>query len=136
MARNAAATRNTYSWTSSTAFFNRPSKNGSTRWSGPPRRPRQSQLGVAQAFDLVADRRRLLEIEIRGGRLHLVLQRRHVGIELGLRTEPVGLVADDGRRHVIALVDARHHLVDLLHDGLRRDAMLLVVRLLQRPPSA
>ena len=37
-----------------------------------------------------------------------------------------------GGRHVVALVDARHHVVDLLDDRLRRDAVLLRCR----PPAS
>src|ERR1035437_1504711 len=124
----------TYSWTSRTAFLSLSWMNASTRWSAPLRRARQPQLGVAQAFDVVTERRGLFEIQIGRGRLHLALQRRDIGIELRLRAELFGWVVRDGGRHVIALVDARHDVVDRFDDGLGRDPVLRVVGLLQRPP--
>ena len=71
-----------------------------------------------------------------GGLAHLLLALHDVRVELGLRLEVLDAVADERRRAVIAFVHARHDVVDLLHDRLRRDAVFLVVRLLQRPAAA
>src|ERR1700674_1863200 len=95
-----------YSCTSSAAFLSGFSMRGSTRASGPP----QTQVRGPQAFDLVAERRRLLEIQIRGRRPHIGLQAREVGIELGLGAESFRSLRGHGGRHVIALVHARHDL--------------------------
>src|SRR5690349_3647070 len=134
MPRNAPTTRRTYSCTSSAAVFNASSMYGSTPGSGPPRRPRQPQLGIAQAFDVVANSRGLFEVEVLGGLAHFDLSRREVGVEFRLGLERLGAVLEQRRRGVVPFVDARHHVVDLLDDRLRCDAMLLVVGLLNRAP--
>src|SRR5436190_2000907 len=124
--RSDATMRRTYAWTSKAACFNGRPSNENTR-SGPPGRPGQLQLGVAQTLDGIAKGRGLLEVEVRGRRLHVVPQRRDVLVQFGLRPELLRAVGQrGGRRHVIPLVDARHHLVDLLDDRLRGDAVLLV----------
>src|SRR5215468_8846048 len=69
-----APVRRTYSCASRAAFLSQLLTSDSTRRSGPPRRPRQTQFGVAQAFDVVAQARGLLEVEVGGRRLHLLLQ--------------------------------------------------------------
>src|SRR3954464_4386054 len=116
----AARTRKTYSCTSSAACFIQPSSSVSTmvtasrrrraNRSRPPRGPRQPELGVAQAFDLIAQRRRLFEIELRRGGAHLLLQPGQIRIELLLVVEALRAVQRRRRRHVVALVDARHDL--------------------------
>ena len=80
----------------------------------------------------IAQRRRLLEVEVRGRRLHLLLEASDVRVELGLRPERRALVLDHRDGRVVALVDARQHVVDRLDDARRRDAVLLVVGLLPR----
>src|SRR5438034_1107155 len=70
MARNVLAHRCTYSCTSSAAFFNQSTMSDITRGSGPPRRPRQSQLGGAPTFDLVSESRRSFEVQIHRRRLN------------------------------------------------------------------
>src|SRR6185295_1440154 len=104
----AARVRNTYSCTSRAAFFNQRSSNGNTRRSA-PRRARERQLWAAQPFDFVAEGGRFLEIEVRSGCAHLFLLFGEVGVELLLVVEALGTVERGGRRHVVALVDARHH---------------------------
>ena len=59
--------------------------NGSTRRSRPPSGPRQAQLGVAQALDIVAQCGGLLEVQVGGSGAHLILERDEVGVQLGLR---------------------------------------------------
>src|ERR1019366_6541547 len=105
----AARTMNTYSWTSSAACLIQFSMYGNTRRLRPPRGLRQAQLGVAQAFDLVAERGGLLEVQVGRGPAHLFLQLREVGVELLLVVESLGAVDGRRRRQVVALVDARHH---------------------------
>src|SRR5580765_7847672 len=123
----AARTIRTYSCTSSAALLIQFSMILSTRRSRPPRGVRQAQFGVAQPFDVVAERRGLLEVEIGGGRLNLRLQLLQMRVELLLVVESFGAV-DRGRgRQVVAFVDARHHLVDRADDRLRRDVVLYVV---------
>src|SRR5574338_1298406 len=132
MPRMPASTRRTYSWTSSAALLSHFSTNEGTR-SVSPRRPRQPEVGVAQAFDVVAKGGGLLEVEVRGRRFHLLLQTGEVGIEFRLRAEHLGTVAHEHRRrHVVALVHARHDIVDLPDDRLRGDAVLFIVGLLHR----
>src|SRR5947209_16795452 len=97
-----AATRRTYSCTSSAACLNQPRRSEITRRSGPPRRRNDRQLRIPEPLDLVAECRRLLEIQIRGGRLHLALLGRQVRLELLLVVEALGAVNRRGRRHVIA----------------------------------
>src|SRR5262245_34887785 len=116
MAPNAALMRRTYSCTSSAAFLNRSSMNDSTRGSGPPCRPRQDQVGIAQAFDVVPDGGRFLEVEVRCRLAHFLLTSCDVRVELRLRPEMFRELADERRRRVIALVHAGDHVVDLLHD--------------------
>ena len=94
------------------------------------------ELGGAQALDLVAQPRRLLEVEIGGGFAH-------AGLEVGdhrLEIVPDGggrvLVADAGKaaagrdQHVVALVHAGENVADRFLDALRRDAVRGVERLL------
>src|SRR5437764_1142511 len=52
-----------------------------------------------------------------------------------LTSTPTTVADHHWRRHVVALVHARHHIVDLLDDRLRGDAVLLVVGTLNRPAS-
>src|SRR5580765_494208 len=122
-----AATSRTYSCTSSAACLAQLSMNGGTRRSRPPRGSRHSQLRIPQALDLVAQRRGFLEIEVGGGAFHLDLQVRDVSVQLLLVVEALGAVDGGRRRQIIALVHARHDLVDRLDDRLRRDAVLDVV---------
>ncbi len=60
--------------------------------SGPPRRPRQSEFGIAEAFDVVAEGGGLFEIEVRGRGAHVFLELRDIGVELLLVVEPFGAV--------------------------------------------
>src|SRR4051794_9528183 len=130
--RIAAPTRRMYSWTSSAALLNQFTTNEGTR-SASPRRPRQAQVGAAQAFDVVAKGGGLLEVEIGGGRFHLFLQAGQVSVEFALCPEHLGAVPHEhGSRHVVTLVDARHHIVELADDRLGRDAMLGIVDFLHR----
>src|SRR3954469_20071433 len=101
-----------YSCASRAALFSQRSIRDNTRASGPPRRPRQPELGIAEAFDVVAKRSGFLEIEIRGGGAHVVLQFGDVGVELLLIVEALGAVGGRRRRDVVAFVDAGHHVVD------------------------
>src|SRR5579872_4051719 len=117
----AAPTSLTYSWVSSAACFNQFSIY--TRRSGPPYRPRQAQFGIAEAFDVVAERRGLFEIEVRGGRPHLLLESGQIGVELLLIVEALRPVQRRRRRQIVALVDTGHHIVDRADDGLRRDVV-------------
>src|SRR5215470_5352456 len=130
----ARTVRRTYSWTSSAASLPQRSMNDTTRRSGPPRRG-QRQLRIAQTLDLIAQRRRLFEVEVGRSRLHLLLKRLQVRVELLLIVEALGAVDRRGRGDVVALVDTRHHFVDGLDDRLRRDAVLVVVGLLNRAPA-
>ena len=93
MPRKRPPSRRTYSWTSSAAFFSQLSINESTRVRLLRAGHGSPSSAVAQAFDVVAEGRGLLEIEIRRGRAHLLLQRRDVGVELRLRAEHVRAVA-------------------------------------------
>src|SRR5689334_1130441 len=102
----AARTRKTYSCTSRAACFPHPSSSVSTMMTASRSRcgrrsrlaggPRQTELGIAQALDLIAQRRRLLEIEIGRRRAHLLLQAGEMRVELLLVVEPLGAV--DGCR--------------------------------------
>src|SRR5215471_8643409 len=130
----AAMVRRMYSCTSKAACLPQRSMSGITRRSGPPRRG-QRQLRIAQALDLIAQRRRLFEVEVGCSRLHLELERLQVRVELLLVVEALGAVDGRRRRDVVALVDARHHFVDRLDDRLRGDAVLGVVGLLNRAPA-
>src|SRR6476469_9989977 len=100
----AARTIRTYSWTSSAACFSQLVRYVSTRRSRPPRGERQAQLGVAQAFDVVAERGGLFEVEVRRCRLHLRLQLREMRVQLLLVVEPLRAVDRRCRRQVVALV--------------------------------
>ena len=64
-----------------------------------------------------------------------LLERRDERVELGLRAELIALVRHLRHRHVVALVDARQHVVDVLDDRRGRDAVLGVVRLLHAPAA-
>src|SRR5258708_29218370 len=130
-ARPTLATRRTYSWTSRTASFAQVSSL-SAKLAPTPGQP---QLAALQLPDAVPDCRGLLELEVRRRRLHLLLQPGDVRVELRLRLELPGLVRRGRHRHVVPLVDAGHHLVDALDDRRRRDAVLRVVRLLDRPAA-
>src|SRR5262249_10116458 len=93
------------------------------------------QLGGAQTFDLVAQPRRLLEVEIGGGLAHARLE---VGDDsLEIVTDGGGvLLADAGQpaagrdQYGVALVHALQDIGDALAHALRRDAVLGVERLL------
>ena len=82
---------------------------------------------LAQLVDLIAQERRLLELQVLRGRLHLAFQVFH---------QPRQLVLGDVlRRDVLApllsdLLDVVGDVADRLVDALRRDALLRVVRLL------
>ena len=58
----------------------------------------QRIAGAAQRLDLVAQRRRPLELEVRRRRPHLRLQRLQMGVELGLGARPVAGAAWRTRR--------------------------------------
>src|SRR6516162_3670637 len=116
----------TYSCTSSAELLIHFSMNISTRRSRPPRGVRQSQLRIAQPFDVVAKRGGLFEIEVRRGRLHLRLQFLEMRVELLLVVEALGAIDRRRRREVVALVNARHHIVDRADDRLWRDVVLRV----------
>src|SRR5262245_66197969 len=107
--------RRMYSCTSKAACLPQRSRSDITRRSGPPRRGHH-QLGVAQALDLIAQRRRFFEVEVGRGRLHLLLERLQVRIELLLVVEALGAVDGGGWRDVVAFVDARHDFVDGFDD--------------------
>src|SRR3954471_19702825 len=124
-------TRRTYSWTSRTAALDPCCSFDATLASAPG----QPKLAALQLLDLVAQRCRLLEFEVRRRGLHLRLQPGHVGVELRLRLELARLVGRGRHRDVVALVDAGHHLVDALHDRGRGDPVLLVIGLLDRTPA-
>src|SRR6266511_4783183 len=124
IARATWASRRTYSWTSRTADFDHSWIFAATLAPAPG----QTQLAAFQLLDAVAQRGRLLELEVVRGALHLHLQAGDVGVKLSLRLEHPRLVRRGPDGHVITLVDAAHHLVDALHDRRRRDAVFGVVR--------
>ena len=85
---------------------------------------------LAQLLDLIAQRRGASRSRGSPPRAFIcALRAGDVRIELGLRPERCPRLARSATRRVVALVDARHHVVDRLDDRLRRDAVLLVVGL-------
>src|SRR5687767_15265907 len=74
--------------------------------------PRHAELARLQLLDPVPQLRGLLELQVGGRRLHLQLQLRDVRLELRVGAEPSGELRRD--RHVIPLVNARHHIVNAL----------------------
>src|SRR3954469_11422107 len=108
---NAEAVRQMYSCTCSAACLPQRSISANTRRSGPPRRG-QRQLGIAQALDLIAQRRRFFEVEVGRSGLHLELKRLQVGVELLLIVKALGAVDGRSRRQVVPFVHARHDVVD------------------------
>src|SRR5262245_49016339 len=121
----AAADSRTYSWTSRTRLLRSADRNVTPSPLGQP--AGQPQFLAAKRFERVADRGRPFEVEIRRRGLHLSLERLDVGIELCLGPERLALLPWRRRRRVIALVDAREHVVDVADDRLGGDAVLSVV---------
>src|SRR5688572_17756085 len=101
MARKNAPSNWTYSWTSRTAALSQRSVALSTRSPAGPG-ARESELARSQRLEPVADRCGLLEVQVRGRRLHLTLEPRDLGIELRLGAERLTRVARH-RRHVVPL---------------------------------
>ncbi len=64
----------------------------------------EDELGLAQPLDLVAEPRRLLELEVAGGFEHALLQVGHVRLEIVADHAFLGEAGVDA--HVVALVDA------------------------------
>src|SRR5262245_12421770 len=105
---------------------------------GPPRASRpcagrlHQNLLLPEIADPVADRGRLLEVQLLGGAAHLLLE--PLELLLHLLGGPVERLRLRGGRlgdaHVVALPYRSEDLVDGLDDRLRSDAVLLVVRLL------
>src|SRR5688572_11592315 len=73
----------------------------------PARRRSETEVAGPQGANLVAKRRRLLEIEVGGRRLHLLIERRDVRLELLIRAERRPQIAWITHRGIIAVVDAR-----------------------------
>ena len=135
----------TYSCTSSSAALTQLERSASARRHA----RRAAAAGPARALRSRLSRSRKrgrpLELEVGGRRLHLALQTRDQRVELRLRAPRRPARGGSARRHVVALVHARQHVVDLLDDRRRRDAVLLVVGLLplarrvglaDRPPAS
>src|SRR5215831_6427687 len=114
-----------YSWTSRTRDLRSADRNVTPSPLGQP--AGQPEFLAAERFERVAHRGRPLEVEIRCRGLHLSLERLDVRIELRLRPERLALLPWRRRRRVVALVDAREHVVDVADDRLRRDAVFHVV---------
>src|SRR5262245_61709804 len=123
--------RLTYSWTSRSSDFSSVIGFGTRLPAG---EAAEAELARAQRPEVVAQRGGALEVEVGGRRLHFALELGDVGVELGLGAKRHALLARRRRRRVVALVNARQHLVDVAYDRLGRDAVLLVIGGLQRPP--
>src|SRR6187549_2541365 len=54
--------------------------------------PRRGKPGIPEAFQPIAQCGGAFKLQIPGGGLHLLLERRQEGVELGLRLEPLALV--------------------------------------------
>src|SRR5262245_43815048 len=96
-------------------------------------------LGSAQALDLVAQPRRLLEVQVGGGFAHTRLEIGDHGLEIvpdrGDLVAPGAGTVTDIDQHVVALVHALQNVGDRLLDAFRRDAVLGIVGgLLLAPP--
>src|SRR5262245_8303699 len=90
--------------------------------------PGESQFPAAQVLDAVAQFGRLLELEVCRRGLHLRLELCQVRFELRVGAEAIPFVSS--YCHVVPLVHAREHFVDVLDDGGGSDAVLAVVGLL------
>ena len=88
----------------------------------------EAEFAVAQSLQRIAHRRRSLEVEVRGRGLHLPFETYDLGVEFRLGPEYLSLVRC--WCHVVALVDAAHHVVDLTNHRFGRDAVFRVVGLL------
>src|SRR5688500_8347427 len=71
-----------------------------------PRYGSEAQITGAERTNLIADRRRLLEIEVGGGRLHLLIEIHDVRFELLVRTEGRAQIARVAHRRIIPVVHA------------------------------
>src|SRR6185312_788223 len=116
----------TYSWTSRRAALVHSCSFDFTSATAPD----QPQIAVLQLLDAIAQRGGLLELQIRRGRLHLRAQSRDVRLQLAVCLEQSRVVRGLADGDVVALVHARHHIVDALDDGRRGDAVFAVVLLL------
>ena len=70
----------------------------------------EDELGLAQPLDLVAQPRRLLELQVAGGVQHALLQVGHVRLEIVADHALVGEAGVDA--HVVALVDGIEDVAD------------------------
>src|SRR5215216_1585328 len=93
------------------------------------------ELGRLQALELVAQPRRLLEVEVGGGGAHPLLEVRHHRLEVMAHSD-VGLRQAGIDTDVVALVDRVEDVGDAALDRFRRDAVLGVVSHLLFAPSA